>query len=58
MSSTQCDVLSNTHCAVQQQSSTLRVVRSVKREKVSMHTMSDPTTFSNMFSFQKIATGV
>lgn len=57
MSSTACEVLQTTHRAVQQASSTLRVVKSVIRERVSVHTMSDPTPFSNMFSFQKIATG-
>ena len=50
--------LCTAHRAVQQASATLKVTKSVIKERVSVHTMSDPIPFSSMFAFQKIATGV
>jgi hypothetical protein len=50
--------LCTAHHAVQQASATLKVTKSVIKERVSVHTMSDPIPFSSMFAFQKIATGV
>lgn len=50
--------LGSVHRAVQQAASTLRITKSVIKERVSVHTLSDPTPFSSMFSFQKIATGL